>query len=142
MSLARNDKKYLSHGWFLVKNRSDVESEQGLSLDQARANEASFFARSPWRDISPDRQGVHALRIYLKELFARHVANEFPALQMEMRSKLAQAREERDALGPPRHTTRQQRDYLLDLAMNYAKLLCHTLSEGCQTLNPTQTEDQ
>jgi len=53
---------------------------------------------------------------------AQNTAIEFFDLQIQMRSKLAQAREECDALGSLRIKTEQQRDYLIEIATNYGQL--------------------
>lgn len=127
---ARNEERFLNHGWYVVKNRSSTETKANVSLNAARERESRLFAGEPWRlsssGIQDDRKGIHSLRTGLSNVFCAHIRAEFPAFNKQTRTILNQKRAALAALGPDRGTVADQRNYLESIvdAYQYPKALC------------------
>ncbi|GAM33409.1 interferon-induced GTP-binding protein [Talaromyces pinophilus] len=62
LNIAQNTVEKLTHGWFLVKNRSTQDLKDGVTLQERDVEETAFFeATSPWNVLSKDRVGVEPL---------------------------------------------------------------------------------
>jgi Dynamin central region len=111
----------LTHGWFVVKNRSTKDIKDGVSMEQRHRNEHQFFKSAPWNALPRERVGVHALSRFLGQLLYDHIREEFPSLVAEIRSMVLQSREELHQLGPPRQHSVQQRHFLSKMATQYQR---------------------
>ncbi|PVH75992.1 hypothetical protein DL98DRAFT_497701 [Cadophora sp. DSE1049] len=63
---AKNQERHLSHGWYMVKNRSSTEAKVKVSLEAAREKEEKLFSSPEWAPaasgLDSDRLGIAALR--------------------------------------------------------------------------------
>ena len=117
--IARNTVERLTHGCFAVKNRSKQDVQNRVTIQRRHENERAFFDTTPWRVLFKDRIGIEALKKFLSRLLYDHIKIEFPALVEEIRSLVVACREEVEALGAPRQSTLQQRQFLSRVAAKY-----------------------
>eukprot|EP00439_Symbiodinium_sp_Y106_P037153 s4397_g4.t1 len=88
----------LKHGYFAVKNPAQPEIERGITAKEARAKEADFFGE--WQH-APDRCGTGRLREFLGEQLHRLIVEQLPPLRAALCEKLAEAKQELQAMGGP-----------------------------------------
>ena len=137
LKIAQNLVEYLNHGWFAVKNRSTVEIQEGVTIEQRHSNEHKFFNTSPWKDLPRDRVGIASLKKFLARLLYDHILSEFPGLVQEIRNLVNTCREELDSLGPSRQTSVEQRQFITRIAANYQRGVNDSLSGNYDsTLEP------
>lgn len=122
IEVARNNVTVLNHGWFVVRNRSTEEVNQGVSIEQRNNNEQSFFNKVPWNLLQKSRVGVQSLERFLRALLDDHVRKEFPNLCKELDNKIQSAERELEVLGPRRDTPDEQRRTLLKLANEFQNI--------------------
>lgn len=117
-NLVSGKKKPLNLGYYLVKNRGgdDDDSEDSSGL---RRKERDLFQQSPWCNLPQERVGVAALRERLQDLLGEITDRAYPELRSEARKKLVEAQDQRDALGPPRQTDREQQQYIAQIAAKF-----------------------
>lgn len=127
LNIASNNVERLTHGWFAVRNRTTKEISEGVVLRQRHLNEKRFFGTSPWNTLAKDRTGIASLRKFLGKLLYNHIGEEFPALVEDLRKLVVESRSILDALGAPRQTSVQQRQFLLRLAERYQQLVTDSL---------------
>nr|POE96532.1 interferon-induced gtp-binding protein mx2 [Quercus suber] len=108
-------------------NRSTQEIQDGVTLQQRNEREKKFFNAAPWNSLPKDRTGIQSLKKFLGKLLYNHIKGEFPALVSEIRDLVLKSREELDALGAPRQTTLQQRQFLSRIATKYQQTVVNSL---------------
>ena len=129
--LAKNqDTTKLKLGYFLVKNPTPKELENGISSEQRQRNEIKYFESSPWKEqhLDMDRVGIIALRSYLQNLLDQHIERELPKVRQEIRSLMVKTENEMITLGEGRSTTGHLRAYLSRLAMRFHSLATSALN--------------
>ncbi|KAI5805779.1 P-loop containing nucleoside triphosphate hydrolase protein [Geopyxis carbonaria] len=119
LQVARNRVTELTHGWFLVRNRSTEEVRKGVNLAQRLQNEKRFFASPPWNGLDRSRVGIKSLEKFLRTLLFQQIRKEYPKLREELDLLVKECREEIDDLGPPRESPEQQRSALLQLSTDW-----------------------
>ncbi|KAF8540542.1 P-loop containing nucleoside triphosphate hydrolase protein [Trichophaea hybrida] len=122
MDVARNRVTQLTHGWFVVRNRSTEEVKIGVTAEGRLKNERNFFQKDPWRSLDKNRVGIQALERFLRNLLYEHVRREYPILVKELENKVFDLRHAIDALGSPRETPEQQRGVLIEVATRFQTL--------------------
>ena len=88
----------MGHKYFVVKNLSSEEIQQGLSHTEARQREEDFFAaNAPWstdlKDFQP-RFGTVKLQQYLSSQLGSQVLSKLPLIQDQIESRLAKVEAE------------------------------------------------
>lgn len=111
----------LQHGWFVVRNRSTKEIQEGVTIAERHNREAAFFKAAPWNQLPKERVGVKQLQPFLGQLLYEHIRREFPALVKEIEDLYAETQRKLEALGSSRQTPSQQRQYLTRLANRYQR---------------------
>jgi len=103
ISVLRNIKKPLQHGYFMLKNRSQEELNNKMNLADARKSEAAYFASSPYQDVAQDHLGINALAAALSDLLVQQIQESLPAIKIEVNEALKTAEDELLGLGdaPP-----------------------------------------
>ena len=104
-----------------------------MTIEQRHRNEKKFFNTSPWNALPKDRVGISSLKKFLGKLLYEHIQGEFPALVQEIRTLVQDSRAELDALGPPRQTTLQQRQFLSRMATAYQRIVTDGLKGNYDT---------
>lgn len=95
-----NKRKPLKLGYVMVKNRSQREVEEHVSVREARENEAAFFAQHRVFSMMPkDCFGVENLVSKLTDVLVSRVYNALPGMRDEISSKLETTKKELDELG-------------------------------------------
>lgn len=140
LNIAQNTVEKLTHGWFLVKNRSTQDLKDGVTLQERDVKEKSFFDTiSPWNMLSKERVGIEPLTRFLSNLLLNHIRKEFPVLLSEIESLVKKTQEQLKSYGEPRQTLSQQRRFLRRTAAQYQKLVEDSLN-GVY-LSATEPED-
>lgn len=122
-NLVAGRKKALNLGYYLVKNRGGDDDDDSKDDSGIRRKERDLFQQSPWCNLPQERVGVAALRERLQDLLGEITDKAYPELRSEARKKLAEAREQQDALGPPRQTEREQQQYLAQIAAKFQQIV-------------------
>ncbi|KAF9770090.1 hypothetical protein IL306_012407, partial [Fusarium sp. DS 682] len=123
--VAKNlDNIKLRLGFFLLKNPSPSELEQGLDMDTRSRRELQFFASPPWvsQGLDTERIGAEKLRIFLQELLDTHIEKELPKVKEDIRKSLEASERELQALGEPRPTIGHIRAYMIGLSMRFTEI--------------------
>lgn len=114
LRLIRNEEETLKHTWYAVKQPSSADLRDGISWEEARKSEDTFFStQAPWCDLDPGSQRqlrtsnlINRLSDLLSDLIAEkcvHLAYPFlmnrspsisrlPDIQRQVASAIAQAR--------------------------------------------------
>lgn len=124
-ALSRNeDTTKLKLGFFMVKNPSPKEMQNGISMLEREQKELTYFSSPPWKDAGLDRTrlGVGSLRMFLQDLLSRHTEREMPKVREEVRSLLKSTEKSISRLGEERPTTSHMRMFLSRFAMRYHNL--------------------
>lgn len=136
-----NIKRPLQHGYFMLKNRSQEEVNQNISLADARKKELDFFAKSPYYEAAPEKLGIKALSSALTELLVQRIEIALPDIKAEVDAVLEKAQEELLVLGqaPPDNTSAQRltfssvvRDILHDMRGLMSGSVSH---DGCSSIS-------
>ncbi|KAM3563249.1 hypothetical protein ARSEF4850_002406 [Beauveria asiatica] len=121
LRIAQNDVERLQHGWFVIRNRSTKEIQEGVTIAQRHENERRFFQGAPWNELPKERIGVKALKPFLGQLLYEHIRREFPALVSEIEALYRETQKKIEALGSSRQTATEQRQYLTRMANRYQR---------------------
>ncbi|EGO57318.1 hypothetical protein NEUTE1DRAFT_121778 [Neurospora tetrasperma FGSC 2508] len=132
-NLVAGRKKALNLGYYLVKNRGGDDNDDSKDDSGIRRKERDLFQQSPWCNLPQERVGVAALRERLQDLLGEITDKAYPELRSEARKKLAEAREQQDALGPPRQTEREQQQYLAQIAAKFQRIVRAALEANYST---------
>lgn len=98
MVVLDNFTKALKHGYFMLKNRSQKESDDSVSLEKSLAKEKAWFTKSKYA-ARKTFLGVKALTSVLKKILRRHIESALPALKKGVLFLLEEAEEELYDLG-------------------------------------------
>ncbi|CEL08156.1 hypothetical protein ASPCAL11308 [Aspergillus calidoustus] len=122
MRIAKNQVENLMHGWFVVKNRSTKEINEGVTIEDRHVKEQRFFSTHlPWSELSKDRVGIHPLKKFLGQLLYEHIRSEFPNVVKDVENHLRTAQKALELLGPPRSVPIDQRRFLTRVANKYQR---------------------
>lgn len=124
-SVAKNlDNIKLRLGFFLLKNPSPTELEQGLDIDMRSRRELQYFSSPPWasQGLDSERLGAEKLRAYLQDLLDAHIERELPKVKDDIRKSLEASEKELQALGEPRPTIGQVRAFMIRLSMHFTEV--------------------
>ncbi|KAL2788499.1 P-loop containing nucleoside triphosphate hydrolase protein [Aspergillus keveii] len=105
MRIAKNQVENLKHGWFVVKNRSTKEIQEGVTIEDRHVKEQRFFSTHlPWSELPKDRVCIHPLKKFLGLLLYEHIRSEFPNVVKDVETHLRAAQKALELLEPPRST--------------------------------------
>lgn len=124
--VAKNlDGTKLNLGFFLLKNPTPAQLDQGMTLAERRKAELEFFSTGPWKSqgIDPSRIGIDNLRIFLQELLDRHIERELPKVRQDVRRLLYEINEELNELGQERSSPSQIRVFLTKISSDFHNLV-------------------
>lgn len=124
--LAKNiDKTKLKLGFFLLKNPSPAQLEQGISLAEHHRAEIDFFSSGLWKREALDRSriGVEKLRSFLQDLLDSHIEGELPKVREDIRSLLRTVDDELADIGTERSSPDQIRLYLMRISNDFHTLV-------------------
>ena len=149
-ALSKNeDTTKLKLGFFMVKNPSPSEMNEGIDMEARERKELTYFTSPPWIDAGLDRTriGVGSLRKFLQQLLSQHTERELPKVRDEVRSLLESTEKSLAGLGEERPTASHMRMFLSRLAMRYHNLTNAALigdydSSECEFFNVSSTESR
>ncbi|OOQ82873.1 dynamin GTPase [Penicillium brasilianum] len=124
--LAKNlDRTKLRHGFFLLKNPSPTELEEGITFQHRAQAESDFFSSPPWKAQGLDgtRVGIESLRRFLQEFLDNHIERELPKVREEVYRLLKGLHEEIAHLGPERSQPTQIRMFLTRVSTEFQSIL-------------------
>ncbi|OKO92891.1 Interferon-induced GTP-binding protein MxA [Penicillium subrubescens] len=120
LSIAKNEVERLTHGWFVVRNRSTQEIQAGVTIEERHRKEKQFFSTAhPWTELRKDRVGINALKSFLGHLLYDHIRSEFPAVVEDIERLSLETQKELEVLGPSRQTPAEQRRFLTRISTTY-----------------------
>ena len=122
METAKNIEKPLRHGWFVVRNRTPSEVDQGVGPLERFQKEQEFFSRFPWSGLPEERRGTQALKKYLAELLCTHIEQTFPTFLKTIQANRGRTVSDLQKLGAGRPTIEQKRAYLMRIAHDFNSL--------------------
>ncbi|KAJ6090432.1 P-loop containing nucleoside triphosphate hydrolase protein [Penicillium sp. IBT 16267x] len=129
LRIAKNQVEKLTHGWFVVRNRSTKEINEGVTVDGRHQIERDFFVQAhPWKELQKDRVGIDALKGFLGHLLYDHIRSEFPAVIKDIESLLRETERDLELLGLPRQSAADQRRFLMRLIGEYQKQVYKALN--------------
>lgn len=102
--LASIDAQNLALGFYMVKNRSQLQIDEHLTLVDARARELDYLrGHSTWRDLGDEKLGVAALTTALSKLIVGRMQEWAPAMREQLAVTLRDVQTQLDDLGaqPP-----------------------------------------
>ena len=117
-----NIEKPLCHGWFVVRNRTPSEVDQGVGPLERFQKERDFFNESRWNSIPEERRGTQALKKYLAELLCTRIEQEFPTFLKAIQTNRDCTASSLQDLGVGRRTIEQKRAYLTRIAHDFNSL--------------------
>lgn len=131
----------LTHGWFVVRNRSTQEIREGVTIEGRHKKEKQFFSTTlPWTELKKDRVGINALKLFLGHLLYDHIRSEFPAVVTDIERLSLETQKELEILGPSRQTPGEQRRFLTRISSAYQneveKALSGNYSADLEALSP------
>jgi hypothetical protein len=143
LRIAKNDVEKLTYGWFVVRNRSTQEINEGVTIEGRHRKEQQFFSTTiPWTELKKDRVGIRALKHFLGILLYDHIRSEFPAVVADIEQLYSKILEELDLLGPSRHTASEQRRFLTRVMTTYqqevSKALRGNYDADLEALSPVK----
>lgn len=124
-------------GFFLLRNPSPMEIQNGISMLVRATNERQFFSSAPWSDqgLDPERLGADNLRTFLQSLLDTHIEREMPKVRDEFMKTLDTVESELKSLGEARVTTDHIRLFLTNLSMQFHDLSQAALDGNYQSSN-------
>lgn len=137
LELAQNKEKHFDHGWFVVRNRTPSEVQEGLEPLERHIREKDFFEAHPWTKLSKDRRGTQALKRYLAALLCSRFQANFPTILSDIQDRQDSVQFELDSLGTPRKTLEQKRMYLTTFAHNFNSLASQALHGRYDVISKT-----
>jgi hypothetical protein len=112
------------HGYFVVKQPSQAELNNGITNTQARKSEAEYFKSDQWAnrfgDINiTDRLGTRNLQRDLSHKLAHLILEVMPSLEMQVTRKLAEVEDELAELpDPPQNALQAVTQAVVDFTQN------------------------
>ena len=127
LDLAQNKEKHFDHGWFVVRNRTLSEAQEGLEPLERHMREKSFFGNEPWNKLQESRRGTQPLKKYLATLLCRRIQEIFPNILSTIQAGQNSVKSELRSLAAPRETVEKKRTYLTTIAQHFHFLASQAL---------------
>jgi len=121
MDLAKNKEKHFHHGWFVVRNRTPSEADEGIGPVERDDREQHFFSAQPWKELPDERRGTQALKKYLADLLCTRIQQAFPKFLADIRTLLRSAVSDLKSTATARNTMEDKRSYLTKIAQEFEK---------------------
>ena len=100
LAVLANETKPLKHGYVMMKNRSQQDLDNKMTIDEARKSESEYFAQSKYIG-NGNRLGAGVLTEALTDLLSSQIHAALPDIRLEINTKLEHAERELLALGEP-----------------------------------------
>ena len=115
----------MGHGYFVVKQPSQTEINQGITNAQARNLEEEFFKSPRWSrrfgDVDVERLGTRNLQRNLSDKLAHLILEVMPHLEMQVTRKLAEVEDElADLPEPPANAMQVVTQAIMDFSQDFS----------------------
>ncbi|KIO22290.1 hypothetical protein M407DRAFT_216692, partial [Tulasnella calospora MUT 4182] len=104
LKILRGEELVLRNGWYCVKQRGPKELESGVTWEDAKTQEQTFFTtEAPWCDLGDSlsgRVGSEALSSELGRILSKLVSRELPTIQTQVITQLSEAKASLAKLAP------------------------------------------
>ncbi|XP_952965.1 dynamin, putative [Theileria annulata] len=128
LSMLQNDEVPLRLGYTGVKNRSQKDISDGVTIKQAIENETKFFNEHKlYRTLNPSLWGIGSLVDKLTNVLLRHISTVLPELKLEVSTRLKTVRDRLEQMGDKAPTDPKER----------IELLWQLISEFCEMFSGT-----
>ncbi|KAJ7587407.1 P-loop containing nucleoside triphosphate hydrolase protein [Mycena floridula] len=129
LSLIRNEEEPLENNWFCVKQPSTSDLKQGITWEQARSRENSFFlSTSPWNELDPMYQNylrTSNLLLRLSKVLSDLITKRLPEIKHELDGSIDKAQSSLRAL--PREPSKEPLYDIANLLSEFSNdLAVHT----------------
>ncbi|KAJ3149402.1 hypothetical protein HDU89_003764 [Geranomyces variabilis] len=128
--------KELKLGYYMVRNRSHMDLQNGVNLAVAVAKEAEFFTQPAWNAINARQLGTQQLQKAVVEVLAAHVVKEFPAMRQEIQESIQSTAARLAELGQPL-VDPKDRFHLLHFSTSTLKEVYDAFVRGDYHLHPS-----
>lgn len=100
LSIMNNKRKPLSLGYYIVKNRNQLELNQNLSVEESIKHELDYFINhSVWKTIDINRVGIKSLCEKLSDIIISRAIERGPYIKWHLEQKNKQITETLKTLG-------------------------------------------
>ena len=102
LAVLENVRKPLQLGYVMVKNRSQEQIIDGMSLDEAKRAELNYFrGHRVFKQASPALLGIYNLTTKLTAILVSRIKSGLPSMKKEIQGQLVASRNELEGLGSP-----------------------------------------
>jgi hypothetical protein len=115
----RVDDQHLT--WHCLRNLSPSERKEGKGLEERDELEEEHFNQPQWRSIPGHQKGIVALQTKLSDMLLSAIKRESPRVKMELVQLRDLAINRQQQLGEPRKTSKDQIEYLSNVAQTFEK---------------------
>ncbi|KAJ7587408.1 P-loop containing nucleoside triphosphate hydrolase protein [Mycena floridula] len=95
LSLIRNEEEPLENNWYCVKQPSSTDLKQGITWEEARSRENSFFLSTPpWTEVDPMYQKylrTSNLLVRLSKVLSDLISKRLPQIKQELDASIEKA---------------------------------------------------
>lgn len=88
----------LTHGYFAVRNRNNIERDT-MSIQDALVRERSYFEKNSNFQLYKDKLGHYSLKKYLVELLAKIISEDIPVIRDNVINELKQLEKNQNDIG-------------------------------------------
>ena len=127
IDLASNKDRFMHLGSHVLKNRAFEDGD--VSFEQRNTLEAAYFQTSNFNTLDEGQLGITNLRNRLSTLLFDHIKRELPKLQNDLEKALAESTKKLEAMGEPRMTLPECKEYLTRLSV-VVQRTCETALNG------------
>ncbi|KAJ9139231.1 Interferon-induced GTP-binding protein MxB [Coniochaeta hoffmannii] len=119
VSLARNEDSVYKfrHGWHVLRNAMDVPSDADKP-----AKDDEVLSSPAWRTFPKESLGTKSLRKRVSRAVYDHFRDNLPVVMKKLQTRLQAQTKVLNALGPPRYSPALQRQKLMDVSQDFARL--------------------
>ncbi|KAJ5095617.1 Dynamin GTPase [Penicillium alfredii] len=122
----KNEKVKLQLGWHGLRNRSF--ETRNVSDSVRDAQEKEFFEQGRWASLPREQVGIESLRRRLSTILLGHVRRNLPGLTADIHEKILRAEQALAKMGPPREALKDQRQFLLDISIDFEGITYQALN--------------
>ncbi|KAI5917849.1 P-loop containing nucleoside triphosphate hydrolase protein [Camillea tinctor] len=123
ISVVENKEVEFHHEWHVLKNLDSEKESRPSLLHNRNVEEAQFFSKGKWKNISPSLKGIDTLRSKLSDILLRQIASELPSLISEIDIGLEDCKKKLLELGEPRKTFQEQQRQLMIISQRFQGLV-------------------
>ncbi|KAJ3107101.1 hypothetical protein HDU97_004794 [Phlyctochytrium planicorne] len=113
VDMVQGKHRKLALGYHVIKNRSQRDVDRNLLMQEHQASEKAFLSNQRWNGIPATDKGISSLTQKLVELLRRHVQEELPNVESDVKKQLKAAQDEIAALKDEFPSTVEKKSHML-----------------------------